>query len=212
MKKPGVKICGITREEDARLAVSLGATYLGFIFYPKSPRVISLEQYLELKNTLPDCFRVAVNVRPNLESINQQINAGFDFFQVHFSEIHDDDYLSELSQAVGQHRLWLAPKLPPGSLFPESLFQYAGTFLVDTYQKEGFGGSGKTGDWAGFKQLKSDYPEVSWILAGGLNPENIGDAILLADPQTVDANSGLEESSGKKSPEKLKAFFNKLQA
>ena len=210
MSSPCVKICGITREEDARLAVSLGATYLGFIFYPNSPRAISLEDFEKLKQTLPDSFRVAVDVRPNIETIKKQIASGFDYFQVHFPEIHDSAYLSVLSETVGRDRLWLAPKLSPGMLFPESLFQYADTFLIDTYHIEGFGGSGKTGDWAGFKQLNIDYPEKYWILAGGLNAENIGAALKLANPQIVDTSSGVELSPGIKSSEKLRSFFSQL--
>jgi phosphoribosylanthranilate isomerase len=212
MSSPRVKICGITRGEDARLAVSLGATYLGFIFYSKSPRSIPREDFEALQKTLPDSFRVAVDVRPSIGKIKKQISAGFDFFQVHFSEIHDSSYLLELSETVGRDRLWLAPKLPPDMLFPESLFQYADTFLIDTYDAGGFGGSGKTGNWAAFKQLNIDYPEKCWILAGGLNSENIGAALKLADPKIVDASSGVELSPGIKSAEQLRAFFNQLRA
>jgi phosphoribosylanthranilate isomerase len=211
MSNSRVKVCGITRAEDGRLAVSLGASYLGFITYAKSRRFIELEEYKSLNGNLPDSFRVAVDVHPSIEDLKKQVEAGFDFFQIHFSEIHDDVYLSEISQIVGYDRLWLAPKLPPDTLFPESLFQYAGTFLIDTYQKEGFGGSGQTGDWVGFKQLKTDYSEKTWVLAGGLRSENIKEAIAVADPQIVDVSSGVEMSPGIKSADKLKAFFDNLR-
>ena len=210
MSSPRVKVCGITRPEDGRLAVSLGASYLGFILYPKSPRAIELKDFQSLHNSLPDSFRVMVDVRPSLETVKNHVDAGFDFFQIHFSEMHNEAYLSQLSQIIGFERLWLAPKLPPDSLFPESLFQYAGTFLIDTYQKDGFGGSGKTGDWVGFNRLNKDYPEKTWVLAGGLDPDNIKDAIAQADPQIVDVNSGVEMSPGIKTAEKLKAFFSNL--
>jgi phosphoribosylanthranilate isomerase len=210
MSSPRVKVCGITRSEDGLLALSLGATYLGFIFYPDSPRAIDLVDYRALNESLPDSFRVAVDVRPSMDKVKQLVEAGFDYFQVHFSEIHDVAYLSELSQVVGRDRLWLAPKLPPEALFPESLFEYAGTFLIDTYQKDGFGGSGKTGNWTGFHQLQSDYPEINWILAGGLSPDTIQAALSEADSQIVDVNSGVESSPGIKSTEKMKAFFDKL--
>jgi phosphoribosylanthranilate isomerase len=211
MSNSRVKVCGITRAEDGRLAVSLGASYLGFITYAKSRRFIELEEYKSLNGNLPDSFRVAVDVHPSIEDLKKQVEAGFDFFQIHFSEIHDDVYLSEISQIVGYDRLWLAPKLPPDTLFPESLFQYAGTFLIDTYQKAGFGGSGQTGDWVGFKQLKTDYSEKTWVLAGGLRSENIKEAIAVADPQIVDVSSGVEMSPGIKSADKLKAFFDNLR-
>lgn len=211
MKLPRVKVCGITREKDARVAVSLGATCLGFILYPKSPRAITLAHFQVLKQSLPDSFRVAVDVRPSLDSIKEQMDAGFDYFQVHFSEIHDDVYLSGLSQAVGPERLWLAPKLPPESLFPESLFQYADSFLIDTYSKDVYGGSGHTGDWPLFRRLKEDYPEKHWILAGGLSPDNIRQAVEESEADTIDVNSGVEESPGLKDPEKLKSLFEKLR-
>ena len=210
MSAPRVKVCGITRHEDGQLALSLGATYLGFIFYPKSPRAIDLNAFAEFNGSLTDSFRVAVDVRPEIEKVKQLDQAGFDFFQVHFSEIHDSGYLGELSQSVGRERLWLAPKLAPGTLFPESLFDYADTFLMDTFQKDGFGGSGKTGDWEGFKQLRTDYAEKTWILAGGLNPDNIEAAISQANPDILDLNSGVELSPGVKSADKLKVFFKKL--
>lgn len=205
-----VKVCGITRGVDGRLAVSLGASYLGFILYPKSPRAISLDEFASIKETLPDSFRVAVDVSPSVERLRNQILAGFDYFQVHFSDIHNAGYLTDISQLVGRDRLWLAPKLAPGTLFPESLFEYAHTFLIDTYYAEGFGGSGKTGDWVGFDGLRSDYPEKTWILAGGLNPENVLEALNTAHPRIIDANSGVESSPGIKDEDKLRAFFKKL--
>ena len=210
MSATRVKICGITRAGDGRLAVSLGATYLGFILYPKSPRAITLEDFPGFKKNLPDSFRVAVDVRPSVDRLRNQMAAGFDYFQVHFSDIHDAAYLSDISQLVGRQHLWLAPKLPPGTLFPESLFEYADTFLIDTYQADGFGGSGKIGDWIGFDRLRSDYPEKTWILAGGLSPDNISDALKVAHPVVVDASSGLESDPGIKDGEKLKAFFEQV--
>lgn len=210
MTTPRVKVCGITRPEDGRLAISLGASYLGFIHYARSPRAIDLETYADLNHALPDSFRVLVDVRPDLDTLKQQVAAGFDFFQIHFADPHDAAYLSAVSELVGFERLWLAPKLPPEVMFPESLFEFAETFLIDTYRKDGFGGSGRIGDWDGFRNLKEDYPEKTWILAGGLAPDNIVKALDVAAPSIVDVSSGLESSPGIKSAEKLKAFFAKL--
>jgi len=211
MKTPKVKVCGITREEDAKLSISLGATYLGFILYEKSLRAVGIEQFKAMNGKIPNGFRVVVDVHPTLETIGEYVNAGFDFFQIHISEIHDDVYLNALSEAVGFDRLWLAPKLPSGTIFPESLFQYANIFHMDTYEEDAFGGTGKVGDWKGFNQLRSDYPQISWILAGGLNPDNINNAVRETMPDTVDLSSGLEASPGIKSPEKLKLFFENLE-
>ena len=192
------------------MALSLGASYLGFILYSKSPRSIDIEEFASLNVSLTDSFRVVVDVRPEMDKVKQYVSAGFDFFQIHFSDVHDAEYLAELTELVGRYRLWLAPKLPPETLFPESLFDYTDNFLMDTFQKDGFVGSGKTGDWAGFRQLKNDYPEKTWILAGGLNPDNIEDAVKQAEADIVDVSSGLESSPGIKSEEKLRAFFENL--
>ena len=212
MNTPRVKVCGITRPEDGQLALSLGASYLGFILYSKSPRSIDLEAFTSLNASLTDSFRVVVDVRPDMDQVKRYVSAGFDFFQIHFSDVHEGEYLAELSELVGRDRLWLAPKLPPETLFPESLFDYTDTFLMDTFQKDGFGGSGKTGDWKGFRQLKNDYPEKTWILAGGLNPDNIEDAVNQSEADIVDVSSGLESSPGIKSADKLRAFFGNLSA
>lgn len=211
MNSPKVKVCGITREKDGKEAISLGATYLGFILYEKSIRAIGLEDFKAINGYLADGFRVVVDVHPELERVRDYVKAGFDFFQIHISEIHDDVYLNKLSDLVGFDRLWLAPKLPPGTIFAESLFQYSNTFLIDTFKENAFGGTGKTGDWKGFKQLRTDYSEISWILAGGLNAENIKDAIREAGPETIDLSSGVEASPGLKSPEKLRLFFENLR-
>ena len=87
MSSPRVKVCGITRPEDGRLAVSLGASYLGFILYPKSPRAIELKDFQSLHNSLPDSFRVMVDVRPSLETVKNHVDVGFDFFQIHLLSV-----------------------------------------------------------------------------------------------------------------------------
>ena len=205
-----VKVCGIGRVEDAVLAAQLGARYLGFIFHAPSPRCISLPAFRDMAGRLPDVLRVAVDVAPTPEKLEAMRGLGFDFFQIHFPLDQDGEDLAAWSERVGRDRLWLAPKVAPEDPFPPSLFAHADTFLVDTYQKEGFGGSGQTGDWARFRELKANYPQKNWILAGGLDPKNISHALTAAQPDRVDVNSGVEASPGKKSPQKLKAFFKKL--
>ncbi len=210
MRRPEVKVCGIGRAEDAVLAARLGANYLGFIFYAPSPRCVALPAFRDMAGQLPDVFRVAVDVAPDLEKLEEMRGLGFDFFQIHFPLDQDGDDLAAWSELVGRDRLWLAPKVAPEDPFPPSLFAHADTFLMDTYRKEGFGGSGRTGDWGRFRELQSNYPQKKWILAGGLDAGNIGDALNLAQPDRVDVNSGVEASPGRKSPQKLEAFFEKL--
>ena len=85
------------------------------------------------------------------------------------------------------------------------------TFLVDTFHAEGFGGSGRTGDWAGFARLTEANPGKRWILAGGLNPDNVVPAIAASGARFVDLNSGVETHPGAKSPEKLRAAAEALR-
>ncbi|MFH1498937.1 MAG: phosphoribosylanthranilate isomerase [Verrucomicrobiota bacterium] len=198
------KICGLRRVEDARAAVAVGADYLGFILYPKSPRYLSLADYKQLAPTLPaGAPRVAVMVEPSLSELMAAQAAGFDRVQIHFNVNLPLVRLREWSELVGAEKLWLAPKLPPESGVSTSLIPMAQTFLLDTFHAEGFGGSGQTGDWGKFAAHRAAFPDKTWILAGGLSPENVADAIRASGTDFVDVNSGVEESSGVKSADKI---------
>ena len=200
-----LKLCGQTRAEDARVAAGIGADYLGFIFYPKSPRAVTLAQYAELAPELPTGpRRVAVMVEPTLEELGTVMAAGFDFFQIHCAHTTPVETVRGWSALVGAHRLWLAPKLPPGEDVPAEWLPLAVTFLLDTFHAGGFGGSGKTGDWAKFARHQQANPQHTWILAGGLNPENVADAIAQSGAVFVDVNSGVESLPGVKDHAKLK--------
>ncbi len=199
-----VKVCGQTRLEDARVEADIGADYLGFILYPKSPRGITLVRYAELAPELPvGPRRVAVMVEPSAEELTAVAAAGFDFFQIHCAHTRPLATVQGWSAQVGAHRLWLAPKLPPGEDVPAEWWPLAATFLMDTFHAGGFGGSGKTGDWAKFARHQQANPQHTWILAGGLNPENIADAVARSGAHFVDVNSGVESSPGVKDHAKL---------
>jgi Phosphoribosylanthranilate isomerase len=206
------KVCGLRRAEDARLAAELGADFLGFIFYPKSPRHLAFEAYEALALALPaGPKRVAVMVEPSTEDLVRARSLGFDFFQIHARHDTPIDRVRPWSEVAGAAALWLAPKLPPGTPFPENWLPLAETFLVDTFHAEGFGGSGRTGDWAGFAHLAEAHPAKRWILAGGLNPGNVVAAIAASGARFVDVNSGVESAPGVKSPEKLHALAAALR-
>lgn len=207
-----LKICGLTRAEHARAAAAVGADYLGFILYPKSPRHLPAADYAALKAGLPAGVpRVAVMVEPSLSEIMAAQAAGFDRFQVHFNVTLPIVRVREWTELIGAEKLWLAPKLPPGSDVSTALIPRAGTFLLDTFQAEGFGGSGKTGDWGKFARHRAAFPEKTWILAGGLSPENVADAIGASGADFVDVNSGVEESPGVKSADKIARLAEALR-
>lgn len=198
------KVCGLTRIEDARLAAGAGADFLGFILYPKSPRYLSLAHYAKLKADLPaGVSRVAVMVEPSLSDLMAAQSAGFDRFQIHFNANLPLVRVREWSEIIGSDCLWLAPRLPPGVNVSEHLIPMAETFLLDTFDEETFGGSGKTGDWDKFARHRARFPDRTWILAGGLSPENVHGAITASGADFIDVNSGVEASPGEKSPEKI---------
>lgn len=208
-----LKVCGQTRAEDARVAADIGADFLGFILYPKSPRYLSLDAYKALAPSLPTVpRRVAVLVEPSADELAAASAAGFDFFQIHFAHTTPLATLQGWSGQVGAHRLWLAPKLPPSVDVPADWLPLAGTFLLDTFHAEGFGGSGKTGDWAKFARHRETYPQHTWILAGGLSPDNVADAVARSGARFVDVNSGVESSPGVKDHAKLQRLAEVLGA
>ena len=201
------KVCGLRSLVDAEFADRCGADYLGFIFHPASPRFLPLEQFRAMAPRLPGRRKVAVSVEPTLDQLTALRDAGFDYFQIHHALAVPAATLTAWSQTVGRERLWLAPKLPPGVAVPPDVLTAAKFILFDTYQPGGFGGSGKTGDWAGFARQQAAHPDHHWILAGGLNPENIGAALRASGAKFVDVNSGVESAPGVKDEAKLKRFI-----
>ena len=111
---------------------------------------------------------------------------------------------------VGADNLWLAPRLPTGTNFPEDLIPFAQTFLIDAYSKDRFGGTGELSDWSGFLNWKNKYSSKSWILAGGISSENIKEALSETQANMIDVNSGVETSPGIKDHVKIKKFFGEI--
>jgi phosphoribosylanthranilate isomerase len=201
-----LKVCGITSLVDADAADGVGADYLGFIFYPKSPRWVSQPQYRAMKNRLPPRKKVAVSVEPTPADLAQQAEHGFDFFQIHFNPQTPREVVGAWAETVGISRLWLAPRLPPGvDIYPE-LLPLADTFLLDTFHPDKMGGTGETGDWAKFKRYRETHPAKHWVLSGGLDPQNVAEAVAGTGAKLIDVNSGVEQAPGIKSPAKLQAF------
>jgi phosphoribosylanthranilate isomerase len=201
-----LKVCGLTSLVDAEFADRCGADYLGFILYPKSPRHISLAQYSAMAPRLPDRRKVAVSVEPTVPELEAMRAVKFDYFQIHFRPETPDSLLTAWSRVVGEKHLWLAPKLPPAADVSAAARAVAKFVMLDTFHNEAFGGTGKTGDWAKFARHQASYPGNLWILAGGLNAANVGEALAQTGAKIVDVNSGVESAPGIKSEAKLKEF------
>lgn len=202
-----IKICGMTREEDVELALSLGANFLGFIVYPQSPRGITLEKAVELAARVPEGRRVIVDVETAPDDLLRYHDAGFDRFQIHASLPIAEEKLARWSEIVRRDRLWLAPRVAPTDDFPEFALEYTDTVLLDTYSKNQVGGTGHIGDFARFASLQLHFEDTQWILAGGLSPSNISDALVRSAASRIDVNSGVETAAGIKDPEKLRELF-----
>ena len=207
-----LKVCGLTSIVDAEAADRCGADFLGFILYPKSPRHLPLAQFSAMAPRLPPRRRVAVSVEPSPAELEAMAAAGFDFFQVHFGVSTSPDRLDEWSRCVGRDRLWLAPKLPPGTDVSAEVRTAAKVVLLDTFHEAGFGGSGVAGDWAKFARHRAAFPENDWVLAGGLNEANIAAAVAASGARFVDVNSGVESAPGVKDEAKLRRFAAALRA
>jgi phosphoribosylanthranilate isomerase len=159
---------------------------------------------------LPERKKVAVSVEPTLPELAAMNAAGFDYFQIHFRHDLPVTTVASWAETVGLKRLWLAPKLPPGVDVPAAVLPLAQFFLLDTFQADKFGGTGVTGDWAKFARHRKSHPEKTWVLSGGLNPENIGEALKASGATYVDVNSGVEAAPGVKDHAKLKRFVVRL--
>jgi phosphoribosylanthranilate isomerase len=206
-----IKVCGMTREEDVELALSLGANFLGFIVYPQSPRGITLDRAVELAASVPEGKRVIVDVETAPDDLLRYRDAGFDRFQIHAALPIDEQRLARWSEIVWRDRLWLAPRVAPTDVFPESVLAYTDTVLLDTYSKDQVGGTGHTGDFERFANLKLQFEDTQWMLAGGLTPSNVLDAVARSTATRVDVNSGVESAPGIKNPEKLRELFRVLR-
>jgi phosphoribosylanthranilate isomerase len=108
----------------------------------------------------------------------------------------------------------VAPRIPPGEAdFPQILMEFAGTVLLDAFDRSAYGGTGRAGqNWQRFLDCTVLYQHKRWILAGGLSPENIGEALRFTQAQCVDVNSGVEASPGCKDPRRLEALFAAVHA
>lgn len=203
-----LKFCGLTSLVDANFADALGADYLGFILYPKSPRYLALRDFENLKPNLPTGRKmVAVMVTPTAEELAEVAAAGFDRFQIHFPAELPLEEMKMWSAAVGKERLWLAPKRKPGTIFETQWLEFADTILVDTFSADQYGGTGKPGDWSEFAQLKTQFPKTTWVLSGGLKPENVDAALTQSGARFIDLSSSVEIAPGIKDHAKMKAMI-----
>jgi phosphoribosylanthranilate isomerase len=199
-----VKICGITRAEDARLAVELGAAALGFNFYPPSPRYITAGDAAEIIRELPPLVTAVGIFADETDAGRVAREAGVTALQLHGPKFPTAGAPEEFRGL----RIIRAVAVREGFRTEELGSLKADAFLMDAYDPSLLGGTGKTFDWNLAREAKR-YGTI--ILAGGLTAENVGEAIRQVRPFAVDVASGVESAPGKKDPAKLRAFFAAVQ-
>ncbi len=195
-----VKVCGITNSEDALFAVRLGAMALGFVFYQKSPRFISPEEAGEIIRQVPPFVtKVGVFVNAEADYLKEARDvAGFDVYQFH------GDETPEFCAAFAENYIKAVRVKNAESLHAVELYD-TDAFLFDTYSPDAYGGTGENFSWDVLSRRKLEDKFV--ILSGGLNSDNVRDAIRAVNPYAVDVSSGVEHSPGIKDHLKLKRFM-----
>ena len=207
-----VKICGITRPQDAELAIGLGAHAVGFVFWPDSPRRIDPQSAKTIVAGVPaGVAKVGVFVDETAEEIARVMNeAGLDVAQLHGHE--SPEFCRELKARLKTdapdvpRRVIKAIGLKNGGV-DVSEFDSDIVLLLDAHDPERRGGTGKTVNWDVARDIAAMRPA---ILAGGLNAANIKLAIRSVRPYGIDVSSGVESSPGIKDPNRMRSFFEAL--
>lgn len=204
-----VKICGIKTLKDALAAIEAGADYLGFNFYPKSVRFIEKSACAEITSVLkrehPQIKLVGVFVNSSVDEIKDILQT----CHLDLAQLHGDETPEMVSAFNG--KAFKAIRLSAETSVAESAYPFLKSvpksdlpaLLVDAAVKGVYGGSGVTADWAAAAELAMQYP---LLLAGGLTPENVADAVRQVQPWGVDVASGVESAPGEKDAEKMSAF------
>lgn len=214
------KICGIRDAETARMVAALGASALGLNFYAPSPRSISVETAREIKAAVTDqdVSLVGLFVNHRLEEIEAICGAiSLDLLQLHGDE--SPEFLAELGQRFPELPLIRAFRVRESDLASVATYlsecdrcgKRPDFLLIDAYSPEAFGGTGKVAPWA---VIQEHYQFDAWpplILAGGLTPENVLEAIQTVRPYGVDTASGVETEPGIKSEELVSSFIKQSE-
>ncbi|MFZ1934444.1 MAG: phosphoribosylanthranilate isomerase [Thermoguttaceae bacterium] len=211
-----IKICGITSVDDGLMVARAGANAIGLNFYPRSPRYISFDLAREIVAALPKGIvkvGLFVNVPP-ADVCRAYSDLPLDLIQLHGDE--PPEYLTQL----GNRPVMRAFRVRPGNFHPvvEYLARCRGLkveprlALLDSLVPGEFGGTGQPVDWSTARQYAAQSGLPPLVLAGGLTPENVADAIVAVRPTAVDVASGVESSPGRKDPAAVEAFLRAATA
>jgi phosphoribosylanthranilate isomerase len=208
-RRPRVKICGLTTPQDAITAIELGAAALGFNFFRGSRRYLKMEEARDWIAALPtQITKLAVLVNPSWdEAMVAATLPGITALQLHGVET------PEFCNQLTAHAIRFVKAIPVSTL--DSLTNLRAfstqTVLLDSGHPAAFGGSGKTFPWHIARDFVEANPDLQVILAGGLTPENVSDAVATVRPFAVDVTSGVESSVGRKDRDRMHAFIASAQ-
>ena len=208
IRKPKVKICGITTLEDARFASGALADYLGFIFYEKSPRFIEPAKAGAIINWIEGPLKVGVFVNQPLDDVNEiAIRTGINLIQLHGDE--SPGYCDMINLPVIKTFHVTKDTMPEELEMEMATYMNVADYLLFDTKIDGlYGGTGQTFNWKILRDLEIDKP---FFLSGGLNSKNITEAVRIVAPDVVDLSSGLEESPGLKDFDKIEHFFDVMR-
>ena len=207
MSRTRIKICGITRIEDALCAASAGADAIGLIFYPPSPRAVTIEQATSISDVLPPFVStVALFVNASVHEVDDVIR----HLRPSILQFHGDEDAAFCTQFGVPH---IKAIRVGETMRPADLLEYADEFkaaravLLDTLAQGLYGGSGESFDW----KLIPTEMRRRVLLSGGLHPENVSGAIQLIRPWAVDVSSGVEASKGVKDHARIHKFIEEVR-
>lgn len=198
-----IKICGITNLDDALCAVAAGADALGFVFYEKSPRYVLPEKVREIISALPPFVTtVGLFVNATPETINQTIlTSGLAVIQLHGDEAPE-------ACRKNRYPVIKAVRVKNADSLVGIDNYHVSALLLDAWSDQQYGGTGEIFNWQLAKKLTGSLP---LILAGGLTPDNVAEAIRVVNPYAVDVSSGVEESPGRKDHNKVREFIQQVR-
>jgi phosphoribosylanthranilate isomerase len=204
-----VKICGITQPKQSLAIASLGATAIGFICVPASPRYVTIEQIQASVAPLPENIdKIGVFANSSITEICNVVSvSGLTGVQLHGDET--PKFCSQLRQALPNIEIIKAVRVRSVEHLrtADNYINHVDTLLLDAYHPQQLGGTGKTLNW----QMLQDFnPGIPWFLAGGLTPDNILDALNKLHPHGIDLSSGVEHSPGDKDLDKVALLFQRI--
>lgn len=204
---PQIKVCGLTRPDEAVACADLGADAIGLVFYPKSPRNVTLEQAATITEQLPShVAAVGVFVNPEIELLTQVITqCGLNAAQLHGAE--SPQFVTRVKQTTDAKIIKALFSAKAPGLNKADRYS-VDAFLIECGRGQLPGGNAETWDWSLAEPFAHNYP---LLLAGGLEPANVSQAIAASLPDAVDASSGLEASPGRKDLGKVAKFIHAVR-